>query len=420
VGGAGGSSGGGSAGGAGKGGAPTGTSAVAFQIDATHAGAQPSDTLSLPLVPRWKVDLGNTVSYPLVVNGRVYVTFAEQGGASLVALDASTGARAWGPVPLGTCFDNTAPITALAYDSGRVFAVAYGALVSAFDADTGLLSWATFLPDQLIADSPPTAAGGRVFVVGTESGGTLYALDGATGVVEWSQTIEGDGTSAVAADAVFTASSCQTDYRFSLSGAPVWQFDLGCMPGGGQTPVLFGGKLYTRGDSTTHVLTADTGADDGLFDADAPPAFAGSRGYFTSAGSLTAKDLSTGNVAWTFAGDGALVSAPLVVGNVVVVGSANGALFAVDVATGAELSQNAVGVPFVAPDAGNGPTPGVVTGFAEAGGVLVVPAGSLLIAYLRLGGSRRCRRRNRLRTTAGSTEAPSGAPSPTRPRARMP
>jgi outer membrane protein assembly factor BamB len=412
MGGAAGSSGGGSggsgAGGAGKGGAGTGAGAVAFQIDAAHSGAQPSDTLSLPLVPRWKVELGGLVSYPLVVNGRVYATFAEQGGASLLALDASTGARVWGPVPLGTCFDNHAPISALAYDSGRVFAVDHGALVSAFDADTGVPSWATFLPDQLNIDSPPTAAGGRVFAVGSENGGTLYALDAATGAVEWGRSIQGGGPSApvVTDDAVFTASTCTQADRFSLSGAPVWHFDLGCSGGGGQTPVLFDARLYTRDEGSNRVLTTDTGADYGQFDADAPPAFTGGRGYFTHAGSLSAMDMATGNVLWVFAGDGALVTAPLVVGSVVVVGSANGALFAVDAATGAMLSQDSVGTPFFAPDAGSGATPGIVTGLAEAGGVLVVPAGSQLIAYLSSGA--------RWRPTHGRATSPRAPRGPAR------
>ena len=65
-----------------------------------HDGSS-ADQLTAPLAPLWTRDLGGTVSYPLMVNGRVFVatTSAPGGsyGSELWALDAVTGATLWGP-----------------------------------------------------------------------------------------------------------------------------------------------------------------------------------------------------------------------------------------------------------------------------------------------------------------------------------
>src|SRR5262249_11983446 len=77
---------------------PEGSVAVAYQIDAAHTGAQLKANLRLPLARRWSRDLGSTgISYPLVANGRVFITVDTQ----LFALDARDGALAWGPLELG-------------------------------------------------------------------------------------------------------------------------------------------------------------------------------------------------------------------------------------------------------------------------------------------------------------------------------
>ncbi|HMG77030.1 MAG TPA: FG-GAP repeat protein, partial [Pyrinomonadaceae bacterium] len=75
---------------------PTKGTAVAYQIDATHSGAQ-FDTVTPPLARRWSRDLGGQISYPLIANGRIFVTVATK----LYALDEVNGATLWGPVDLG-------------------------------------------------------------------------------------------------------------------------------------------------------------------------------------------------------------------------------------------------------------------------------------------------------------------------------
>lgn len=77
---------------------------------------------------------------------------------------------------------------------------------------------------------------------------------------------------------------------------------------------------------------------------------------------LTATSLATGSGTWSFSGDGTLDSAPLVAGSTVLIGSADG---------------NDGAIP--APDEQNVSQP--LTGLATSGGLIVVPAGSVLAAY---------------------------------------
>src|SRR6185437_12398476 len=85
---------------------PTVGTAVAYQIDAAHTGAQ-FDTITPPLTERWSRDLGGQISYPLIAGGRIFVTVANQNsyGTKLYALDEANGATLWGPVDLGGTYN---------------------------------------------------------------------------------------------------------------------------------------------------------------------------------------------------------------------------------------------------------------------------------------------------------------------------
>jgi outer membrane protein assembly factor BamB len=144
--------------------------AVTYQVDVAHSGVQSDDQLVPPLGRRWTATLPETVSYPLIAGGDVYVTVQGQNGAQLYALRASDGSTAWSASIPGTFSWASA-----AYDGGLVFAVNFDGVLRAFAADTGALQWATQLPGQSAFTSPPTASGGVVYVSGSGSGGTLYA-----------------------------------------------------------------------------------------------------------------------------------------------------------------------------------------------------------------------------------------------------
>src|SRR5687767_3746904 len=67
-----------------------------FQINTTHTGAS-VETLRPPLAQRWVVNFGQPISYPLIADGKVYVTVKNSSvpGTTLFALNAANGATLW-------------------------------------------------------------------------------------------------------------------------------------------------------------------------------------------------------------------------------------------------------------------------------------------------------------------------------------
>ncbi len=354
--------------------------AVAYQLNPAHTGATP-DELAADVTQRWSVDLGGDISYPLIVGNRVYVTARNPDssyGSQLYALDAITGQRVWGPVQLGGVYF----WSALAYDGGRVFTVNYDGQMRAFNATSGRTIWTLQLPGQYSFSSPPTAIGGRVYVGGAGSGGTVYAVDGAKGRVLWTAPVaNGDNSSpAVSSSGVYVSYACGQAYAFNpLSGVPLWHRATDCSGGGGKTPVLAGGRLYVRDHSYPAVLNASTGAELAPFSAFGPaPAVDATSRYQLSGGALSAADVDSGETRWSFSGDGALSTAPIVAGRTVVVGSTYGNLYGLSSTTGAVLWSRDIGSSIAGPDEQNVSQP--LTGLATSGGLLIVPAGQRLVA----------------------------------------
>ncbi|HTB57510.1 MAG TPA: PQQ-binding-like beta-propeller repeat protein [Polyangia bacterium] len=360
-----------------------GGAAVAFQVDVAHTGNQTASTLTPPLTRVWSVDFGDSadfVSYPLIVDGRVFVTGSTQAGAvsNLRALDLATGQPLWGPINIGGVNE----WANAAYDGGQVYVAIGSGLLTDFDAGTGAMVWSKKLPDQNDFSSPPTAAGGMVYLGGAGLDGTVYGVDGRTGTVIWSApTAGGDISSpALSADAVFVSYACVQAYAFARTdGTPLWHHDGGCVGAGGATPVLWQGSLWARDTSLNNlVLDATSGAELGAFSATVIPAFADQRGFFLTDGTLRALDVTTRTILWTFAGDGALGSAPLVVNGVVYVGSTSGQLYGLDPTTGTMLWSDTL--PWgVSPSGEFGLAP--VAGLGAGGDALVVPAGNHLVCY---------------------------------------
>jgi outer membrane protein assembly factor BamB len=359
---------------------PAGTDpAVAYQINAAHTGNQPGSALRVPLAKRWSRSLGGTVSYPLIVGSRAFVTVANTGtyGSKLYALDSGTGATLWSADIAGTYY-----FSAAAYANGRVFVINYNGLLKAFDASSGALLWSKQLTGQYSFTSPPTAFNGTVFVGGAGSGGTLYAVSESTGAVLWTAPVaNGDhSAAAVSSTGVYVSYACARTYDFSPSaGTSIWNYSTYCSGGGGKTPVLHDGRLYVRDASVGNViLDAATGASLGTFSANRAPAFDGNLGFFLNGSTLSAMNLTTNTLVWTFTGDNTLSSAPIVVNGHVIVGSTSGNLYALDKNTGAVVSSAAVGAGISAPDEHNA---GQLTGLAAGNGLLLVPAGTQLAAY---------------------------------------
>jgi outer membrane protein assembly factor BamB len=356
-----------------------------YQNDATHTGSVTTDNLTPPLRQRWSVDFGESISYPLIADGKVFVTVRNaSSGTTLYALDTTFGGLIWS-------FDLSGSFrwSGLCYENGRVFAVNGSGLLRAFDGTSGAAIWQVQLPDQFVFSAPPTVSQGVIYVGGAGSGGTLYAVDATSGAVLWTMPVlNGDTSSpAVTNDGVFVSYSCQNVYKFDpATGAQIWHVDSGCSGGGGTTPVLYNGRLYVRDILSDAIFDSDTGQIIGSFNAKNTPVFSGDRGFFLNGphvlgtfGTLQARDVNTNLVLWSFNGDGFLQSAILVVNDYVYVGSAQGNLYAVNSVTGQQawVTNTGDSIPYV--DEFNLSQP--LTGFAAGEGLLVVPTSTKLIAY---------------------------------------
>lgn len=357
--------------------------AVAYQINSHHTGAiEFPHALHLPLTRVWERNLDGQVSYPLIADGKVIVTYANQGnyGTHLIALNQSDGKTAWGPISIGgTYFWSNA-----AYDAGKIFVVNFDGLLKTFRASDGGFLWSVQLPGQYAFSSPPTAKGGLVYVGGAGSGGTLYAVDETNGDVKWQKGVaNGDHSSPVVSrNGVYVSYPCNT-YKFDpKTGKQKWNYYTGCDGGGGNTSVLASHRLFVRDWSATPngvVLNSKTGKAEDKFASSTAPAISRGTAFFLENGTLRARNVDTLKALWSFAGDGQLSSAPLVINHYVFVGSGSGKLYGLRATTGRVVWHGKLGSPILGPDEWNVSQP--LTGLGAGDGILIVPASSKLVAY---------------------------------------
>jgi len=357
-----------------------------YQINETHTGSSSSPGLTPPLKQKWSVNFGQNISYPIIADGRVFVTVRNPSvyGTKLYALNAVDGATLWSADLAGQYY-----WSALCYENGRVFAINGSGLLRAFDGATGSVIWSRQLPGQYSFSSAPAVYQGVIYTGGAGSGGTVYAVSADTGNVLWTASVaNGDNSSpSVTSDGVYVSYSCPNVYKLNpANGAQIWRYSTGCSGGGGKTTVLYNGRLYVRDYNPDYIFDSQTGGIAGSFLSKSAPAFSGSRGFFLngpkgfgSYGTLEARDVNSNIVAWSFAGDGQLQSSMLVVNDYVYVGSNSGKLYAVDATTGQQVWSTTAGasIPYV--DEHNVSQP--LTGFAAGEGILVIPTNTKLVAY---------------------------------------
>ncbi|BAV34767.1 hypothetical protein SCL_2490 [Sulfuricaulis limicola] len=374
--------------------APPLSQSVTYQIDYAHSGrAVFPYSITFPNSPAWSVTLNGAISYPLIAGGKVYVTTSGTGGVmygtSLYALDAQNGAILWGgPVAIS----GTYGWSAAAYDHGKLFVINFDGLLRSFDATTGAPGWSKQMPEnQYWFDSPPTAVNGIVYVGGSGSGGTLYAVDEASGNVLWTAGVANGQQSspAVSSDGVFVSYPCQV-YKFDpITGDSLWHYSGPCSGGGGKTSAYANGLLYVRdfidfNSPFGQIYDATNGTQVGTFNVGTfqvgpIPALGTTTGFILNDGVLQAINLASRNLLWSFAGDGRLVSAPIVVNEAVIVGSGSGKVYARNITNGASLWEGNAGASILGPDEHNVSQPH--TGIGAGEGYLVVPAGNVLTAW---------------------------------------
>ncbi len=356
------------------------TDSVTYQSTISHDGHVVDPSITLPLQQRWSVPLNNP-SYPIIAQGWVIVTSegsTTSYGSRLTALDASTGTEVWGRNISGTYNWSTA-----AYDNGAVFVVNFDGLLRAFDAATGSKLWSVQLPYQYAFSSPPTANGGVVYIGGSGSGGTLYAVDEANGDVLWSRSVENgdDSSPALSDDAVFVSYACPQSYGFARAdGAPLWHYSGPCGGGGGTTAAYYRSRVYVRdayfNNENGLIFGSHFGQTVGAFSSTTVPAFSHDMGFFLDAGTLRGRHLSDMSTSWSFAGNGDLTTAPLVVNGWVFEGSTSGRLYARRAKTGHGVWHADVGA-----EIPGGYNIESHTGLGAGDGLVIVPAVDRLVAY---------------------------------------
>jgi outer membrane protein assembly factor BamB len=352
--------------------------AVSYQITNGHSGFVAFKSAALPPSGSWSVDLGGEPSYALIVGGVVFVTASINGNSQLFALNGTTGATVWGPIAF-------AGVTGITYDAGMIF-VDSGTyyttgILSALDATTGNPIWSSTVPGEFATQSPPVAAEGLVY---TLDDGVLTAFDETNGAQIWQQYVSGtNGAPAVTVDGVYAAPVCYAYDLQPATGTVIWSTNTGCEGGGGDTPVVGGGRMYAPlgGYYGGNVYAAESGQVLGAFSLSAPPAISTSTLFMLNNSTLQGTALSNNQVLWSFAGDGTLVTAPIAVNNYVFVGSTSGNLYALNATTGAQVWTKNLGAAIAGPATGGNANQGA-TGLSAGDGLLIVPAGNTVNAFV--------------------------------------
>jgi outer membrane protein assembly factor BamB len=353
--------------------------AVSYQINNGHSGFITFNAVSLPASASWSVDLGGQPSYSLVVGGTVYVAASVNGNSQLSALSGANGAKVWGPIAF-------AGVTGITYDNGKIFVTSGSytseGILTALDAATGSPLWSSTIPGSFATQSPPVASEGLVY---TLDDGVLTAFNENTGAQVWQQGVSGtNGAPAATVDGIYVAPVCYAIDLQPAIGTILWTNNTGCSGGGGNTPAVGSGVMYaplSPGYYAGNVYATETGQVLSSFSASAPPAISTTSAFILNNSTLQGIALSNNQVLWSFAGDGALTNAPVVVDNYVFIGSTNGNLYALDATSGAQLWTKNLGAPITGPATGGNANQGA-TGLSAGDGLLIVPAGNNVIAYV--------------------------------------
>lgn len=364
--------------------------AVTYQINAHHTGAISTPTLVPPLKTKWSVDLGASVSYPLIAEGKVFVIAGAIGQVNLYALDASTGSTLWGPVLIP---EGAYGWAAAAYDNGTVYVVpntlpglSNGELI-AYSSANGNELWTAKLMGQYFFTAPPTAGNGFVYTSGAGAGGTVYAVKESDGTVEWTASVmNGDNSSPVVTlSGVYVSYVCPQTYKFNpTTGKQIWHYSGPCEGGGGATPVLYNGLLYVRDWASSyghngHILSAASGQLVGNFDADFAPALANNTAFYVQSSELKAVNTKTQTTIWSATpANGSYSTPPIFVNGIVYVGTSSGYLLGYHSNSGKSAVSLNLGYPISASETGSVGTP--ESGLGAGQSMLVVPASTHLIA----------------------------------------
>ena len=354
---------------------------LGFQITPDHTGQLYFPSMSPPLSMKWSVNLGGTVSYPIVVGSRIFVV-AGTNSAELMALDAATGGVLWmqaAPPPNYSW-------AGAAYENGTLFALGLFQGMYAFSAIDGHQVWSASFPygDFLY---PPTALNGIVYA-SSGDGTVAYAVRESDGAVLWTTSIGyyGNSAPAVTSEGAYFAYPCGNTYKLSLMGQQIWSYDGTCYGGTGSSAAVYQGLVYVRSvyglPSDSIRLHAADGSYAGGYDSKYVPAFWQNIAFYIEPNYLAGFDVDTSRFQWVQLpqnGDSYSCGA-IVVNGIVYSATTNGKLYGYSADSGNQMFSANLGQGASCPQDGPYWTP-PLSGLAAGNGLLVVPAGSQLVAY---------------------------------------
>jgi eukaryotic-like serine/threonine-protein kinase len=312
---------------------------------------------------RWVFKTGGPViSSPAVTGGVLYVGSSDGG---LYAIDEGTGKERWK-------FDTQEPISSSpAVANGVVYFLSYDGVFYALSADSGTVRW-TFATggerrfeakgihgltpgDQNIPDpmdlflSSAAVFNGRVYF--GSSDGHLYALDAATGVVQWTFSTSDvvHASPAIANNTVYVGSWDGSLYAVDAeTGLQRWRFQAGTDPvyhnqvGFQSSAAVRDGTVYVGcRDGHVYALDATTGKKKWDYSTsqswvNGTPALSDSLVYVGTSDTrrFQALDAKTGRLRFVLDAEGLVFGSPALAGGIIFVGAFNGKLLAIDARTG--------------------------------------------------------------------------------------
>lgn len=324
----------------------------------------------------WKYKISGRVRSSPTVGGNT--VFVGSTSGRLHAIDVSNGQKQWKKL-----LPNGAIKTSPAIDSNHVYACNNYGYVAALDRATGAETWSVSIDGGYTLgdlNSSPLLYQETVYV-GMHDG-KLYAIDAASGEIQWGfQTGSPITTSPIAVDGKICIGSGEDLYAISASdGKEQWVFtdasddvktptehdgtlyfgseDAKCYAVNGtdgkvewtndnyyrhsSTPTVHEGSLYigvTKGPNGIANLDPSTGEEQwvsGTSNVFASPTVAGGTVFFCNElGKISAVDLDSQEYTWTFRSESSdrMRSSPTVVDGILYVGSDDGNLYALNAGT---------------------------------------------------------------------------------------
>lgn len=323
--------------------------AVTYQADVAHSGFVANGP-NPPLGRKWiRRDLGSSVSYPVIAEGKVFVT-AGSSPTLLYALDRKTGGTVW--------VREVATLGSPAYDSGRIYVLGERAL-DAVSAATGERLWRRDM--RLARGAAPVPDG--PFVYASDEDGA-HAVSADTGIVVQTESFPGSGFAVVGERVFLAQSGCGRLAAYSRGLAQQVWTRAGCaapLPPAPTSPAFLslertvpferlwaratGGQAGIVVDAITSLGTEQFGSEGGI-------AFAGELAFLRHEAAVEARNVSSGTIQWRWNSPGAgssglatagLASSALAVRDAVWALTAGGDVVALRRGDGGEVFRTSIG-----------------------------------------------------------------------------